>query len=130
MSALYHDIRDAVIADVDSVLAETVRLSPMNGGVSDPERSAQDLTGVLRTADQKPVRFAAGRDEVSRSIGASVPAAGATLAIDPGRYPDLDIRTGDMVRAVSRPLRPVYKVNHVDADGHHRLMVYLNQAGR
>lgn len=130
MSALFHDIRDVAIADVDSVMAETVRLSPMKDGVSDPDRPQGNLNGVLRTAEQAAVRFASGRGEVARSVGVAVAAGGALLALDPVAYADIDLVQGDKVRATSRPGKPLFEVDHVDPDTHHRVMVYLKGAGR
>ncbi|MEM1149243.1 MAG: hypothetical protein AAGI03_01600 [Pseudomonadota bacterium] len=115
---------------IDAAWAETVRFSPMQKGRADPERTAQDVIAILRTDEQGAVAFASGHGDQAKALGAKSPAGGAVLKVDPTAYPDLAVRSGDMVRAVDRVNRPVFEVDRVDPTSHHRLIVRLKSVGR
>lgn len=125
MSALFHDIRDAVIADVDALLGEAIRVSPMLDGSPDPARAQVEVQAVLRTGEQATQRFSPSRGAAGAVTAANAPFGKATLHVDRATHPTLVVKTGDRVRALDREGQPVFAVEHLDGSTHHRLVAYL-----
>ena len=116
--------RDAVVSAVDEKLAEEIRLSPLNGGNPDDSRPQHHIRALLRTGDE-----AAGPlDGVNgRGIRSRIAAGKAVLYIDRTRYPDIDLKKQDSVRAMDRPGKPAFEVSTIDDRHHARLIIGLNQ---
>lgn len=125
LAARFHALRDRTIAQVDRVLAEPVRLSPMRDGVADTSRQQIVIEAVLRAGAGKDMSVSGGRDRDWRS---EYNAQAATLSIDRAAYPDLVVRDGDKVRALARPGEPVFVVASVDSRAAHRMVVNLGEA--
>lgn len=111
---------------IDDAWAEEIRLSPMHKGIADPARDQEVIQAVLRTGEQNRVRFAQGRGGSARTMGANAPGSKGTLRIDRTRYPEIDVRVGDKVRAMDRDGQPVFEVASPVPSSHHRLIVHLN----
>lgn len=123
--ARYHGLRDRVIAAVDGVFAEPVRISPMKGGMTDPDRSQVVIEAPLRTNDAKEGSPSGGQND--RTWRARIAAQTAELHVDRQTYPTLVIAAGDKIRALSRPGEPVFEVVHVDTRGATRNIAYLRE---
>lgn len=125
MSAAYHPLRDRTLAAVDSVFAERVRHSPMDGGRADPERPQREILAPLRGAGQERTNLQGG---YSQNWMTRVAAASHVLKIDRAKYPGVEFRDGDAIRAIDRPGAPVFSVLAVDDRQHTRLVIYLGEA--
>lgn len=122
VGASFHSVRDAVVSAVDGKFAETIRLSPMNGGARDQRRPQIEIEAVLRTGAEKSNSV----DTANPAAWQSKIAAGkALLYIDRTRYPYVVVRKQDAVRALARPGQPVFEVLLVDDRNHTRLIVEL-----
>lgn len=125
ISARFHDLRDVVLASVDSKFAEPVRLAFMKNGVTDPARVGVVIEAVLRVGEGKTTgSINAGRGESWRS---RIEADKAELHIDPVRFPGLVIRKGDKVQALSRMGEPVFEVAAIDDRSHTRMVLQLGE---
>lgn len=124
-SARYHSLRDRVVAQVDRVFAEPVRLSFMKDGQLDPDRPIIEIEAVLRTDKSVTASPSGGRDRGWQSRVSSQP---AQLHIDRSRYPDIVVRGLDKVRALSRPGMPWFEVLSVEDRGMNRLVLNLGEA--
>lgn len=123
-SAPYHSIRDKIIAAGDSVFAEPLRIAPQKAGAADPDRAAVEINAVLRTAGGKPAAVSVGRD---RDWEMKQAGQKAFLAINRTTYPDIVIKRGDKVRALSRPGKPWFEILYIDDRGHRRLIAHLGE---
>lgn len=122
----YHAIRDTVVGAVDDVFSEPVRLSFMANGVADPGRAQKTIQAVIRTGASKNTVLSGG--QVSQTWRSRIAGGKAELHIDRARYPDVKIRKGDSIRAMSRPGQPVFEVLSVDDRNHVRLIAELGEA--
>lgn len=125
VAARFHDLRDKVLAGVDHVFAEPVRLSFFKSGVLDPSRPAVEIEAVLRVGEGKTTSVAGSRDAGWRS---RIVADKAQLHIDRTAYTGPQPKTGDKVRALSRHGQPWFEVADVDDRSHTRLVLNLNEA--
>lgn len=125
VAARFHDLRDKVLVGVDHVFAEPVRLSFFKSGALDPSRPAIEIEAVLRVGEGKTTSVDGGRAQSWRS---RIVADKAQLHIDRKKYPDLVVRTGDKVKALSRPGEFWFEVSDVDDRSHTRLVLNLNEA--
>jgi hypothetical protein len=125
LPARYHAIRNRVLAMVDHVYAEPVRLSFMKNGTVDPDRTAVNIEAVLRVVDGKetPVSGRAADAEWRSRIQAQR----AELHIDRARYSQIVARKGDRVKALSRSGEPWFDVLAVDDRGMTRLVLHLGE---
>lgn len=123
--ARFHGLRDRVVAAVDGVFAEPVRISPMKNGTTDPDREQVLIEAPLRANGAKEGSPSGGQND--RSWRTRIAAQRAELHIDRERYPALVITKGDKVRALSRPGEPVFEVAHVDTRGATRNIAYLQE---
>ena len=124
-SARYHSLRDRVVAQVDRVFAEPVRLSFMKDGKLDPDRAMVDIEAVLRTDKAVSASPSGGRDRGWQQRVSSQP---AQLHIDRLAYPNLVVRPYDKVQARARPGEPWFEVLSVDDRGMSRLVLNLGEA--
>lgn len=127
VAARFHDLRDKVLAGVDHVFAEPVRLTfhTKVGGPYDPDRPAVEIEAVLRVGEGKMTSVAGSRDAGWRS---RIVADKAQLHIDRATYTGPQPKTGDRVRALSRHGQPQFEVADVDDRSHTRLVLNLNEA--
>lgn len=125
LPARFHSLRDRVLATVDSVFAEPVRLKFNRGGVVDPSRTAVDIEAVLRVGGGKETNATGG---YAQSWRARINAQRGELHIDRARYPGIVARVGDEVKALSRPGEPWFEVLAVDDRGETRLVLQLGEA--
>lgn len=125
IAARFHDLRDKVLAGVDHVFAEPVRLSFFKSGVLDPSRPAIEIEAVLRVGEGKTTSVDGGRAQSWRS---RIVADKAQLHIDRAAYNGPQPKTGDKVRALSRHGQPWFEVADVDDRSHTRLVLNLNEA--
>ncbi|MFC5760527.1 hypothetical protein [Rhizobium sp. GCM10022189] len=125
IAARFHELRDRVVSAVDQVFAEPVRLSPMKAASADPDRAQVTIEAVLRTGEEKPTSTDGGSD---RKWKAKIVAGQAELRIDRAKYPDVELKKGDKVRALSRPGDVVFEVLSVNGRDHTRLIVRLGQS--
>lgn len=118
------DLRDDMIAAVDEVWAEPVRLSFMADGVVDATRPMVEIEAVLRvaTAEAANVSGAAAMTWQSRAAAAT-----SKLYVDRARHGGLIIRSGDRVRANARPGKPWFEVLFVDDRDIARLVLHLGE---
>ena len=123
--ARYHDLRDRTLAAVDQAHAEPVWLSFLKDEVVDPDRTACQIEAPLRTSAGEQAAVSGGRDRdwEMRQAGQK-----AFLAINRTTYPDIVIKRGDKVRALSRPGKPWFAVLFVDDRSHTRLIAHLGEA--
>lgn len=124
-SARYHAIRDRVLRQVDRVFAEPIRLSFLKNGVTDPSRTAVEIEAVLRVGGGKETSVAGKvTDDNWRS---RIQAQRAELHVDRARYPELVVRTGDRVKALSRPGEPWFEVLAIDDRTMARLVLMMGE---
>jgi hypothetical protein len=112
------------VAGVDTAFSEIVRLSFLKNGTVDPSRSAVDVHAVLRVGGGKETNVAGGSASSWRT---KLAAGKAELHIDRRTYPDLPVRTGDAIRAMSRLGKPWFDVLRVDDRGDGRLVLELGE---
>lgn len=124
VSARFHDLRDKVLASVDSKFAEPVRLSFMKGGLVDATRPTIDIDAVLRVGEGKSTSVSGGASQTWRS---RIVADKAQLHIDRTIYTGPQIRGGDKVKAIARHGEPWFEVVDVDDRSHTRLVLNLNE---
>lgn len=122
-SARFHSIRDRVLAAVDNVFAEPVRLSFFDRDAPDQTRPSLVLEAVLRVGEGKATRAA----EANRGWRTRLSASKAELHIDRSKYTGPQPKQGDRVRAVSRHGQPWFEVAHVDDRSHTRLVLGLTE---
>ncbi|MGY6709711.1 MAG: hypothetical protein ACXIVF_15435 [Rhizobiaceae bacterium] len=122
--ARFHGLRDRMIAQVDQVLAAPVRLSFMKEGEIDPDRATVEIEAVLRNGNPANTNMTGG---MAQRWSVRIDAAKAVLAIDRAKYPDIVLREGDRVRALSLPGQPWFDVLGVDDRSHTRLYVALGE---
>ncbi len=115
IAARFHQLRDRTIAAVDRTFAEPVLIRFASGG-------DLQIEAVLRTAEQQAASMAGRR---SNSWQTEIAAAAAALHIDGARYPDLRVKKGDTVRALSRTGQPWFEVARMDTRSSPRHIVYL-----
>lgn len=120
-----NSLRDLVVAGNDRHFAEALSLEYRDGAQPDRSREDRLISAVLRTRDEATVNISGGRGADWKS---EVRAGGAKVFVDLARYPDLQLKKGDVVRAIDRPGRPRWKVVDVDARAHDRLVVELTDA--
>lgn len=124
-SARYHALRDRVMASVDHVFAEPVKLKFNRNGVSDPSRPAVEIEAVLRVGGGKET--AASGNRIDAAWRTRINAQRAELHIDRSRWPDVRVEKGDEVKALSRPGEPWFGVLAVDDRGLSRLVLQLEE---
>lgn len=125
VAARFHELRDKVLAGVDHVFAEPVRLSFFKSGVLDPSRPAIEVEAVLRVGEGKNTSVSGGN---AASWRTRIVADKAQLHIDRATYIGPQPKTGDKVRALSRHGTPWFEVADVDDRSHTRLVLNLNEA--
>lgn len=124
VAARFHQIRDRVVAAVDHSFAEPVKLSFLKNETPDPDRAAVEIDAVLRVGGGKETNMEGGRGASWRT---RLAAGKAELHIDRVTYPELIIRKGDNVQALSRPHQPWFGVLRVDDRGDNRLVLELGE---
>jgi hypothetical protein len=125
VSARFHNLRDKVLASVDSKFAEPVRLFFQKNGVADPSRTNVDIEAVLRVGEGKSSSVAGGNSAGWRS---RIVADKAQLHINRATYVGPQPKSGDKVKAISRHGEPFFEVVDVDDRSHTRLVLNLNEA--
>ncbi|EEE36275.1 hypothetical protein RKLH11_108 [Rhodobacteraceae bacterium KLH11] len=118
-------MRDELKAEVDDVMAETIRHLPLFRGQQDTDRDPVEFFAPLRTGDREGQYPSFGRGNTSRS---GVAADGGYLRIDRTTFPDLVIRQGDKIVALDRLSEPVFEILHVDDRSHLRLICELGDS--
>lgn len=122
MSALFESLRDRMTEAVDDVFAEPIALIFKKDGRSDPSRPNLEIDAILRTDDQETRSLTGGN---SRSWSSEIASGGAVLKIDRTKYPDIRLKKGDQVQAMSRAGSPKFTVLDVDLRNHVRQIVKL-----
>lgn len=126
LPARFHRLRDRSMAINDKAFAEPVRLSFFGSdGRLDPTQPLREIEAILRVGggEATSVGGSGSTSWRTRIVGRK-----GELHIDRTKYPDLDVRTRDMVRALARPGQPWFEVAIVDARGSTRLVLQLNMA--
>lgn len=124
MAARYQALRDRVVASVDRVFAEGVRLSFMKDGQPDPDRSMVEIEAPLRTGGGQETSVTGGLSQGWRGM---IVAGKVELHIDMRAYPDLVVREGDKVRANDRPGKPWFEVLAIDDRDFTRVVLQLGE---
>lgn len=114
----------AAMQGPNKLMAEAVRLSFLKRGAVDPDRSALDITAILRVGGGDETNLAGGYATTWRT---QLAAGKAELHIDASTYTGPRIETGDRVRALSRVHRPWFEVLRVDDRGETRLIIQLGE---
>lgn len=110
----------------DKVFAEPVRLTFFTSQATlDPTRPQREIEAILRVGEGETTSLGGNGSTSWRS---RLVARRAELHIDRTKYPDLDVRSRDIVRALARPGLPRFEVAIVDARGSTRLVLQLNEA--
>lgn len=117
-----NELRDIVVAGNDGEFAEEISLKFLAEGKADPTRENTSIVAPLRTNPVHARGFSHGQSDDRSS---QIDVQGAVLKVDRTVYPDLDIRDGDKVRAITRPGQPWFVVKSVDRRHHVRLIVHL-----
>jgi hypothetical protein len=125
LPARFHALRDRTLAAVDQVLAEPVRLSFLKDGVVDADRPIIEIEAVLRAGGGKETMVSGNRDKDWRS---KIEAQRAELHIDRTKYSSIVVRSGDKVKALSRPGEPWFEVLATEDRGMGRLVLQLGEA--
>lgn len=126
VAARFHALRDRVLAVVDVVMAEPVRLSFLTAaGVVDITRPSVEIDAILRVGEGKTTNVSGGQ---SKAWSTRIVADKAQLHIDRATYIGPQPRPGDKVKALSRFGEPWFAVADVDDRGHTRLVLNLNEA--
>lgn len=126
LTARYHALRDRVLACVDHIHAEPVKLTFMKGGAVDPARPAVEIEAVLRVGGGRETSVSGrGADTAWRS---RIQAQRAELHIDRVAWPQIVARKGDRVKALSRPGAPWFEVLAIDDRSMTRLVLQLGEA--
>ncbi len=124
MPARFEGLRDRVLAAVDHVFAEPVKLSFIKNGAVDPDRDAVEVEAPLRVGGGKESAADGG---IGRSWRTKLAAGKGELHIDRATYTGPPVRPGDAVQALSRPGRPWFEVLRVDDRGETRLVLELGE---
>lgn len=126
LPARFHALRDRVLSATDHVFAEPVRLSFMSGGAVDAARPMIQIEAILRV-DHGSMAAPSGKATDSAWL-TRMGAEKGTLHIDRVKYPDVLVKQGDKVKALSRPGEPWFEVLTVDERSHTRLVLHLGEA--
>ncbi|WEJ33868.1 hypothetical protein [Devosia sp. SD17-2] len=118
------DVRERVVSGVDRFFAETVRLSPMADGRTDPSRTQIAFEAILRVGGGGETNAAGGQGQSWRT---QIAAGRAELHINRASYIGPVIKTGDKIRAVARRGDPLFVVLRVDDRGETRLVLELGE---
>lgn len=128
LPARYHRLRNRTMATVDRTFAEPVKLSFYAMGdmkrYLDPARPPREIEAILCVGDGETTSARGGANAWRIRITAQK----GELHIDRNRYPDIPVRTGDRVQALSRPGQPLFNVVAVDDRGASRLVLQLAEA--
>ncbi len=122
--ARFHGLRNRVMRQVDHVFAEPVAISFLKNGGVDPSRPMVEIEGVLRVGGGKETTVSGNHDGSWRS---AIMPQRAELHIDMVKYPDIPVRVGDRVKALSRPGEFWFEVLAVDDRGMSRLVLQLGE---
>ena len=125
VAARYHRIKNRVLKTVDRALAEPVTIWPFNDGSADTTRNKVDVEGVLRVNGGQVSNAAGG---YSGSWRSRISAGTAQMHIDRAQYPDLLVKKGDKLKAMSRHGQPLFLVERIDDRGLSRLVVELSES--
>ncbi|HOV04220.1 MAG TPA: hypothetical protein PLG99_07400 [Kaistiaceae bacterium] len=110
----------------DKAFAEPVRLSFFTSqGMLDATRPAREIEAILRVGGGESTSIGGSG---STSWRTRIVARKGEMHIDRTKYPDLDVRARDKVRALARPGQPWFEVAVVDDRGSSRLVLQLNEA--
>ena len=124
-SARYHALRDRVLARVDHVFAEPIRLLPLDGSVVDADRDPVEFEAVLRTSRGDDSNLSGG---TAQRWNMRFDAQKSVLFIDRAVYSIVRMRENDKIKALARPGQPLFEVGPIDDRGHARLVVELREA--
>ena len=121
----FEELRDQLFSEVDDQFGEPVFLAFKRDSQNDLERPDVEITAILRTQEELATPFPGNKDKTWNSeIAAHV----SELHIDRGAFPQIVLRKGDKVRAISRHNKPWFAVLYVDDRSHRRLTVKLGAA--
>lgn len=124
--ANFHALERMVDNAVGSTFSERLKFVPQvkNAGRPDPERSAEDITGVLHYPDDHgDVSLRLG--ESRSGVDTMVSGVDAVLVVERAKYPDLRIFKNDLMRALEAPGEPWYKVNDANTSFSSIVIVHL-----
>lgn len=124
MPPRYAGLRDRVVAAVDRVFAEPVKISFIKAGAVDPDREAVEIEAPLRVGGGKETNADGG---IGRNWRTKLAAGRGELHIDRTTYTGPSVRSGDAVQALTRPGMPWFEVLRVDDRGDARLVLELGE---
>jgi hypothetical protein len=125
MSTAFQDLCDEMLAEVDEVFAEPVKLFFLKNGTADPARANVEIMAILRVGNVQSTTPTGG---MTQSWGMRIAAGKAELTIARDSYTGPLLRAGDKVRALSRHDQPWWEVTFVNDRNATRLIAELNQA--
>ncbi len=120
----FHQTRDAVLAAVDRVFAEPIKISFMRSGQPDASKPAVVIKAVLRVGGGEQTSIAGS---LGQSWRTQLAAGKGELHIDRRSYTGPAILKGDAAQASSRPGQPWFEVLRVDDRGETRLVLELGE---
>jgi len=123
--ARFHKYRDKVVSSGDKLFSETVLICHLKNGIKDTDRENIKIEAVLRVFETETSGLDGGRN---KNWPSRVSANKAELYIDINNYSEIDIRTGDKIRAISRNGAPWFEVLSPATRGHTRLIYSLGVA--
>lgn len=121
----FEELRDQLFSAVDDQFAEKVLLAFKHDNQNDPTRANVEISAILRTQEELATPFSGNKDKTWNSV---IAGHVSELHIDREAFPDVVLRKGDKVRAISRHNKPWYEVLYVDDRSHRRLIVKLGVA--
>lgn len=122
--AILDVVRERTTKINDQLFAEEIKLSFLVNGVVDKTRAQMIVKGILTINDELTKKADGG---ISGTWHVPIAAAPARLVIDRKAYPNIVIRHGDKVQAVSREGEPWFQVTSVKDRSKQRLYVYLSE---
>ena len=123
--ANYQADLDRVVGGNDVDLGERVFLAYLDGGVSDPDRTNEEIDAILRVGTE---RTSAPQGGAGISWQTKLAGGEAELHISRSAYPNAILKTGDKVRALARVGQPWFEVATVNTRAQPRIIVRLNEA--
>jgi hypothetical protein len=88
-----------VVQDIDKTHQEQIIFQPMSNGKKDPGRDTQEIFGVPSFEDGSSNRLGGGK---SRDWSASITGQVIIVRVDRHRYPDINMRTKDLMKLAER----------------------------
>lgn len=119
------NIREQTTCINDRLFGEQIKLAFLINGVIDKTREPKQIQGILVVGEKVPKNADGG---TTGNWHVPIASVGSRLIINRSTYPQLIIRNGDKVQAISREGKPWFHVTSVNDRARQRLIVYLAEA--